>query len=182
MNRNLIIGVGVYLTMAFSAAGAEPAGSMEQRDRALRLLHESYQETCPICAEQTQHKAFILLNEALPPGTIIGSDQRCVFIRAPEKESNTMLLSCDTLPDNGTRSAVILRFHTAADHLVGVSRLDYTNEKTAEEFNFASPGFRCRGSAVVIDYSYGDGPAYNYHVKTDQLYIHCRILSLQPLR
>lgn len=182
MKKPLIVYLGLYLTMAFSAAGAGPAASMEHLDQALRLLHESYQETCPICAEQTKHKAFALLSEALPPGTIIGSDERCTFSRAPEKSSNALLLSCDALPENGTRTAVILRFHTAADHLVGVSKLDYTDEKTAEEFNMASPGSRFRGSVVMIDYSYGDGPAYNYQVKTDQLYIHCRILSLQPLR
>ena len=182
MKKTPIIYVGLVLTMAFSAAAAEPAASMEHLDQALRLLHESYQETCPICAEQTKHKAFVLLNEALPPGTIIAADERCVFIRAPEKRSNAMLLSCDAWPDNGTRTAVILQFHTAADHLVGVSKLDYTDEKIADELNIASPGFRFRGSAVVIDYSYGDGPAYNYQVKSDQLVIHCRILSLQPLR
>lgn len=123
-----------------------------------------------------------ILNEALPPGTIIGSDERCVFIRAPEKGSNAMLLSCDALPDNGMRTAVILRFHTETDHLVGISKLDYTDEKTAEEFNFAPLGSRFRGPVIAIDYAYGDGPAYNYQVKTDQLYIHCRILSLQLLR
>jgi len=168
--------------MAFSAAGAERAASMERLDHALRLLHESYQETCPICAEQTKHKAFALLNEALPPGTIIGSDQSCVFIRPSEKSANAMLLSCDAWPGNGTRTAVILRFHTAADHLIGVSELDYTDGKIAAEFDFAPPGSRFSGSVALIDYSYGDGPAYNYQVKVDQLVLHCRILSLQPLR
>ena len=182
MKKIIITCVGLSLAMAGSAAGAEPAAFMEHVDQALQLLHESYQETCPICAEQTKHKAFVLLNEVLPPGTIIGSDERCVFSRTPEKSSNAMLLSCDASPDNGTRTAVILRFHTAADHLVGVSKLDYTDEKTAKEFNFASPSSRFRGSVIVIDYSYGDGPTYNYHVKTDQLYVHCRVLALQPLR
>lgn len=154
---------------------------MERLDQALILLNESSQETCAICAEQKKRKGFGLLDAALLPGTIVAGDQRCVFIRTSEQGQNEIFLSCDPLPDKGVRTPVILRFHTAAQRLIGVSTDDYTDEKTAEELNSAPPGSRFRGAVVLIDYPYGDGPTYNYHAKTNQLHIHCRIQSLHRL-
>lgn len=172
---------GVPLVMALSVAGAGLAGPMEGLDHALLLLNEVSQETCSICAEQKKRKAFGLLDEALPPGALIAGDQRCVFIRAPEQSRNEMLLSCDPLTDKGVRAPVVMRFHTAGQRLIGVSKEDYTDEAAAEVFNSAPPGTRFTGSVVLIDYPYGDGPTYNYHVTTNQLHIHCRIQSLHRL-
>jgi hypothetical protein len=172
---------GLSVAAAQSAAGAEPAASIGRLDPALLLLNESSLETCSICAEQKKRKAFGLLDEALPPGTIIAGGQQCVFTRAPGPGRNEILLACEARPDPGPRTPVILRFHTPAQRLIGVSKEDYTDEKTAAEFNSAPPGSRFSGSVVLIDYPYGDGPTYNYHVKTNQLHIHCRIQSLQRL-
>lgn len=181
MKKWIVIIGGLSVAVSQSIAGAESAASNMRLDQALLLLNESSLETCSICAEQKKRKAFGLLDEALPPGAIIAGDQRCVFTRAAGPGRNEILLACDARPDQGPRTPVILRFHTPAQHLIGVSKEDYTEEKTAAEFNSAPPGSRFKGSVVLIDYPYGDGPTYNYHVKTNQLHIHCRIQSLQRL-
>lgn len=181
MKKWLFIFCSLSLAAALSAAGAGLVAAMERLDQALVLLNESSKETCAICAEQEKRKGFGLLDEALPPGAIIAGDQRCVFTRTSEQSPNEMLLSCDSLPDKGVRPPVILQFHTDAQRLIGVSKDDYTDENTAEEFNSAPPGSRFRGAVVLIDYPYGDGPTYNYYVKTNQLHIHCRIQSLHRL-
>jgi hypothetical protein len=92
-----------------------------------------------------------------------------------------MLLACDPSAGQGVRTPVVMRFHTADQRLIGVSKDDYTDEKTAEVFNSAPAGTRFTGSVVLIDYPYGDGPTYNYHVKTNRLHIHCRIQTLHRL-
>ena len=181
MKKWFFVFFGLSFAMAQSTAGAERYVSIERLDQPLLLLNESSQETCSICAEQKKRKAFGLLDEALLPGTVIAGDQRCVFIRASEQSQNEMLLSCDSLPDRGFRTPVILQFHTPSQRLIGVSKEDFTDEKTAAEVNSAPRGTRYKGSVVLIDYPYGDGLTYNYHVKNNQLHIHCLIRSLQRL-
>jgi hypothetical protein len=182
MKKWLFIFCGLSFATAQSTAGAELAASMGRLDQALLLLNESSLETCSICAEQKKRRAFGLLDEVLVPGTILAGDQGCVFNRAPGQGQNEMLLGCDALPDKGLRTPVILRFHTPAQRLIGVLIEDYTEETLAAEFNSAPPGSRFKGSVVLIDYPYGDGSTYHYHVKTNQLHIHCRILSLHPAK
>jgi hypothetical protein len=181
MKKRLFFFGGLALVVALSVVGAEPAAPMEGLDQALLLLNEVAQETCSICAEQKKRKAFGLLDEALPPATLIAGDPRCAFIRASEQGRNEMLLACDPSAEKGLRTPVVMRFHTADQRLIGVSKDDYTDEKIAEVFNSAPPGTRFTGSVVLIDYPYGDGSTYHYRVKTNQLHIHCRVQSLHRL-
>ena len=151
---------------AFPAAalGQEPetADAVDLPERCVRLLVESNEDPCSICAKASREKAFQTLEAVFRPGRIIKSSPACRF----------------------THTDVLLTFraHTAENHLVGIAASDYTEARTADLLTSSPTETLFEGSLEIIAYRYGDGPTYNYFPSMSHLQVHCRILELKSIK
>ena len=147
-------------------------------EKPLRLLAESAKDTCPICARQTREKAFLLIEEQFFAGRILTTSSSCRLVRTASSDENELVLSCDVA---GKESLPLLtfRFHTSANHLVGISPADYTEETVAKEYLSAAPGTVFEGTIETILFRYGDGTTFNYSASRGVVQVHCRLLTLQ---
>lgn len=169
--------------VALLTAIAPAAGAFDFPQDALRWLAESSVEPCSLCAEQERKKAFTSLRGTFSPSTVVTADATCRLIKiGPEQE---LTLSCypsepwiRSLPEGARPPRLVFRFHTVADHLVGIAETDFTDQKAAAAFAAAKPGTAFEGRLQLVGYTYGTGPAFNYFQNTHTLQVHCRILHL----
>jgi hypothetical protein len=170
----------LLLTIASSAmAGeAETPAALCLPQEAFRLLSESASDPCSICARETREKAFRLLQGAFKPGRILKSNHVCQFIRTNACGENELALTCYLTP----LPLLTFRFHTAANHLVGISTTDFTEKRLASEYCSAATGARFEGTLKIVTYKYGDGPSYNYYFAGNHIQVHCRILDIKQIK
>lgn len=147
-------------------------------EKPLRMIAESATDPCSICARQTREKAFQLFEEQFPAGRILTTTGSCRLVRTALNEENELVLSCD-FPGKESLPLLTLRFHTSADHLVGISPADFTEEGIASEYLLAPPGTAFEGIIKTIPFRYGDGTTYNYSASRGVIQVHCRLLALK---
>jgi hypothetical protein len=148
-------------------------------EEALRLIAESAGDSCSICARQTREKAFQLLEEQFPAGRILTTTgSSCRLVRTALTEENELVLSCD-FPGKESPPLLTFRFHTSANHLVGISPADFTEEGIASEYLSAIPGTVFGGTLKTIVFRYGDGTTYNYSVSRGVIQVHCCLITLK---
>jgi len=163
---------------------------MERLDGALTLLAESSVDPCPICSKQTRNKAFRMLNAELLPGRVVKTSTDCLLMGVATSGEMELAPSCypagtPVKKKEGEEEArlprVTFRFHTAGRHLVGVAESDFTVDDLAADYHSAPAGTNFSGVVEIIDFRYGDGPVYNYYPTSNQLQIHCRLITLNPV-
>jgi hypothetical protein len=142
---------------------------------ALDLLAKSAADSCAVCARESRAKAFRLLDERFPPGRIVKTDGECRFRIDPGGENELVLASC---PDGDPR--VIYRFHTAENHLAGISEPDWTEATIADRLRSASEATLFQGTLEVVRFAYGDGPTFLYRPSIRRLQVHVKILEIAP--
>ncbi len=147
-------------------------------EKPLRLIAESARDSCFICARQTREKAFQLFGEQFPPGRIFTTTGYCRLVRTALSEENELALSCD-FPGKESLPLLALRFHTSANHLVGISPADFTEESIASDYLSAAPGTVFEGIIKTIVFLYGDGSTYNYSASRGVIQVHCRLITLK---
>ncbi len=146
----------------------------------LRLIAESVKDSCSICARQTREKAFRLLEEQFSAGRILTTTGSCRLVRTASSDENELVLSCDTSgKESESLPLLTLRFHTSANHLVGISPSDYTKESVASEVQSAAPGTAFEGTLKTILFRYGDGTTFNYFASKGVIQVHCCLLTLK---
>ena len=159
------------------AASAPPAihwaGESEGTREALELLAKSEADSCPACARDHRRSAFTLLEEQFPPGAIVRSDSLRGFTRAPAS-TNELIFT----PHASVHPPLTFRFHTAEDHLVGISEANLTDEGLASLCRDAADGAVLRGAIEIVPFAYGDGPTFLYLASDRRVQIHCKILSM----
>jgi hypothetical protein len=74
---------------------------------------------------------------------------------------------------------MIFRFHTPANHFVGISPGDFTAEALAAEYRAAGPGKAFAGTLKTIAFRYGNRPSFIYSAARGVIQIHGRILELR---
>ncbi|UCG81254.1 MAG: hypothetical protein JSV60_02945 [Desulfobacterales bacterium] len=168
------------LTIVSSAVAgeAETPAARSLPQEAFRLLAESASDPCSICAKETREKAFRVLERAFKPGKILKSNHLCQFIRTDACGENELALTCYLTP----LPLLTFRFHTAANHLVGISTTDLTEKRLANEYFSAATGARFEGTLEIVTYKYGDGPSYNYYFTGNHIQVHCRILDIKQIK
>ena len=187
---SLLLSLGIFSSAL--AGESELSTVMERLDGALTLLAESSVDPCPICSKQTRNKAFQTLNVELMPGRVVKTSAGCSLVSAtPSSSASELAPSCypagaPVKKKDGDGEArlprVTFRFHTAGRHLVGVAELDFTVDDLVADYRSAPEGTSFSGVLEVIEFKYGDGPTYNYFPTGNHLQIHCRVLSLTPVR
>lgn len=154
---------------------------------ALEKLGESAAATCPTCVRQLQKEAFEILSRSVHPGRVIRTSARCRLTRSDSCEANELMLTCfqeevlSAADESRWLPQVVFRFHTDADHLVGIAPQSYTPAPIKVVYEKAPIGTEFTGSVEIISFRYGDGPAFLYTAATFRLQIHCRILTLEPV-
>lgn len=155
---------------AAAATDIEAAGlPMEAFD----LLTRSTVDSCAICAGETRRAAFRLLDDHYRPGMTVRSDSANPLTSDAPRENHLVLAaqSTDTL-------VLTFRFHTADNHLVGISEADRTDEALAVRCNTAPDGTLFVGVLQIVEFAYGDGPTYLYHPSRNHLEVQCKLLEI----
>ncbi len=175
----------VFLLLCIAFLGASgPAGDEAPYPlESARLLAEGLTESCAICVKGLREEAFSIIEKTYPPGKIIEATAGRPFVRDPGGQSafliagheKRVLIRKDPKKGDIYLPLFLFRFHTAGDHLVGVERANYTDQKTAKKFTSTPPGGLFQGKAVIIGFQYGDGPSFTYSVADNIIYIHCRL-------
>ncbi len=140
---------------------------------AFELLTKSMDDSCSACARDFRRQAFQLLEERFPPGVILRSDSLCQFTRAPGSE-DALVLASQLRAD----PKLTFRFHTAANHLVGIAESDMTDESVAARCRAAIDGAALRGALEIVVFEYGDGPTFLYHASNNSVEVQCQILEI----
>lgn len=168
------------------AVGLPSANAIELPLDALVLLSEAAAEPCAICAEQKQKKAFAILNRTFVPGTMLKTDAACQLVKKDGSRDPELSLTCfppaewkTSLPEGSVPVHLVFRFHTLAQHLVGITEKDFTGRGAADTFQAAAPGTIFEGRLRIIPYTYGDGPAFNYFLQSNTLQVHCIIEEIR---
>ncbi len=144
---------------------------------AFELLNQSASDPCSICSKQMREKAFKVLNARFRPGMIVESSSHCQFMRSDLCGENELVLTCypTAVP------LLTFKFHTAENHLVGISSTDFTERRFTNQYHTGPTGTVFEGVLRIVEYEYGDGPGYNYYPLRNHLQIHCRILDIKPV-
>jgi hypothetical protein len=179
------------LILSSALAGDSDLSTVIQRlDGALTLLAASSVDPCSICSEQTRNKAFRMLNAELMSGRVVKTSAGCLLVGVATADGTELAPSCypagaPVKKKEGEEEArlprVTFRFHTVDRHLVGVAEADFTVDGLAADYHSAPTGTPFSGVVEIIEFKYGDGPTYNYFPTSNQLQIHCRLLSLTPV-
>ncbi len=166
------------LTIALSWAAAEaeePPGfpfdplSSEVFD----LLAESAVDSCAICAREKREEAFALLDECLLPGDVLRGTERCPFLVATGNE-NELCLACFTRED----PRLTFRYHTAANHYVGIARGDFTADSLAGRLLLLPPDTLLVADIRIIPFPYGSGETFLYQPSGSHLQIQCELFRV----
>jgi len=174
--------------MLVLAATARPAQAVDLPAEAFSLLSQASVEPCSICAEKERKKAFALLSRAFTPGQELTTDNACRLIKSVNGEEQELTVSCyppaavmESLPEGACPPRLVFRFHTPQKHLVGIAPHDLTDTSLAAIFQSAPPGTVFEGRLRFIAYQYGDGPSFNYFLKTNTVQVHCMIVHLNTV-
>ncbi len=151
-------------------------------EKALYKLGESLVETCSICVRQLRKEAFTILNEEFPPGKIIGGHD--VFFQKSIAHAQSIILSGSDIRKKGKTDAdvyyelplVIFRFHTADNHIAGITPADFTDAKTTGQLKSLPYRKGFSATVIAIPFRYGDGKTFSYSPKENIVTVHCRVL------
>lgn len=139
---------------------------------ALERLERSRADSCAICAEKLRKEAFEELDLIYRPGVRVASAPEARFVRAPGG-------ACELeIPSSAAGPRVTFRFHTAADHLVGVAEEDLTDAGIAARLQAMPEGARLAGLIEIIPFPYGDGAAFLFLPASGHLQIQCKVLEI----
>jgi hypothetical protein len=177
MKNGLSLLLFLMIALSVMAGDAEAPAALALPQEAFQLLAENASDPCSICARETREKAFRLLNSSFKPGKILKSNNLCQFIRTGACGENELALTCYPTP----LPLLTFRFHTAANHLVGISTTDFTEKRLANEYFSATTGARFEGTLRIVTYRYGDGPSYNYYLAGNHIQVHCTILDIKQI-
>ena len=140
---------------------------------ALERLERSRADSCAICAEKRRKEAFEELDLIYRPGARIASAPEARFVRAPGG-------ACELeIPSTAAGPRVTFRYHTAADHLVGVAKEDLTDAAIAARLQAMPEGARLAGTVEIIPFPYGDGAAFLFLPASAHLQIQCKVLEME---
>jgi hypothetical protein len=176
MKKKVFFLISILIIYPHSSGWAQTP--LDFPEKPLRLIAESAKDSCSICARQTREKAFQLLEEQFPAERILATTGSCRLVWTALSEENELELSCD-FPEKESLPLLTLRFHTSANHLVGISPSDFTEEGIAREYLSAAPGTVFEGIIKTIAFRYGDGTTYNYSASRRVIQVHCRLLTLK---
>jgi hypothetical protein len=176
MKKRVFSLISILIVYSCSSGWAQPP--FDFPEKALRLIAESARDSCTICARQTREKAFRLFEDQFLPERIFTTTGSCRLVRTALSEENELVLSCD-FPGKESLPLLTLRFHTPANHLVGISAADFTEESIASDYLSATPGTVFEGIIKTIIFLYGDGTTFSYSASRGVIQIHCRLLTLK---
>jgi hypothetical protein len=176
MKKKVLFLISVLMLYPCSSGWAQTP--LDFPEKPLRLIAESAKDSCSVCARQTREKAFQLFEEQFPPGRMLTTTGSCRLVRTALSEENELVLSCDS-PGKASLPLLTLRFHTSANHLVGISPADFTEEGIASEYHSAIPGTVFEGIINTVTFLYGDGTTYSYFASRGVIQVHCRLLTLK---
>jgi hypothetical protein len=176
MKKKVLFLISILIIYPCSSGWAQTP--LDFPEKPLRLIAESAKDSCSICGRQTREKAFQLFEEQFPAGRILATTGSCRLVRTALSEENELVLSCD-FPGKESLPLLTLRFHTSANHLVGISPADFTEEGIASEYLSSAPGTVFEGIIKTIAFRYGDGTTYNYSASREVIQVHCRLLTLK---
>lgn len=160
---------------------------VEVPEMALKLIVDSIVDTCSTCQNKYRRQAINILNREFMPSRIISSIYACPFTRIKECGSYEFLLSCykerkSYTPPGETAAKlfplIIFKIHTIKDHMIGISKTDYTDEKNAYILKSITPGSVFGARIEILNFPYGDGPAFNIIEEKNQVVVHCKILDM----
>ncbi|HQI81171.1 MAG TPA: hypothetical protein PLR71_06365 [Deltaproteobacteria bacterium] len=181
--------VKVYcMAMVLSVfAPVQDTCAMELPHDALKLMAAAASDPCSICAQQQLEKAFALLKERCPAGSVISTDAGCRMVKTGDG-GGELSLTCypaameeESLGEGQSLPRIVFAFYTQQDRLVGISQSDYTDTSTAERYRASGPGTVFDARLRLIPYRYGDGPTFNYFPHTHTLRFHCIILEMKAV-
>jgi hypothetical protein len=168
----------VSMLVLYCSSGGLAQTPLDFPETPLRLIAESIGEPCAICARETREKAFQLIEERFAAGKTFTTTGSCLLARTDLSEENELMLSCD-LPGRESLPLISFRFHTPANHLVGISTADFTDEAIVSAYRSASPGTVFEGALRTIAFRYGVGTSFSYNTSRKVIQVHCRLLSLK---
>lgn len=191
----LFLFVALYW-MAGCGASTKERPSLALHDgmprEARALLTKSAADSCSICAKEFRRKAYQVLENAYPAGTIVLTDSTTAFSRIPDSPNELVLAKFmpvdeEFLGDDNPSGTPVhapvpqlsFRFHTPSDHLVGVSPLDMTEVGLAKVVHDAPGGATFEGVLQVVAFAYGDGSTFLDNASAHRIEVHCKILDIR---
>ena len=141
---------------------------------AFDLLAESAADSCAVCARERRGEAFAILDESLRPGDILHGAGHCPFVLTTGGDSE-LRLAC--FAPNKPR--LTFRFHTTANHYVGIASGDYTADSLAARFLSLPPDTPILADIRIIPFPYGNGETFLYHVSANHLQIQCEVSAIR---
>jgi len=175
VDKRVLFLISIVIICFCSTGGAQ--SPLDQPEEPLRLIALSATDPCSICARQTREIAFQLFEEQFHAGKMFTTAGSCRLVRTVLGEDNELELSCDS-PRKESLPLLTFRFHTAANHLVGISPADFTEDSIAGEFLSAPPGTVFQGIIETILFRYGEGSTFHYSARRGVIQVHCRLITL----
>ncbi|MDY6935097.1 MAG: hypothetical protein SVZ03_12855 [Spirochaetota bacterium] len=169
-------------------AGMPDIAEFEIPRWAFKMLIDSVNDPCPMCGRKKREKAFQILNREFSQGKIIKGNESCQFIKTEEcgpYEMLTFLYKTREFYKQADGNVLdrfpllIFRFHTKADHLIGISEEDYTDNSLVNKFKLIRKNKKFETKIIIIKYKYGDGSTFNYFQSANKIQIHCKILHIK---
>lgn len=176
----VLIALGACATMS---AGTPDTG-FEYPMVPARLLADSLAEKCAICVKKLRDNAYVHLDGAFPPGRALRGgnfvkEPGGAYLFAADGHQEKVFYKKDAEKGDIHLPRVVFRFHTAADHLVGIGTTDYSGEEAARAFKTIPVRGKFRGNATVIRFSYGNGQAFSYSPAENIIFVHCRLDTVE---
>ena len=176
MKKKVLFLISILIVCSRSSGWAQTP--LEFPEKPLQLIADAAKDSCSICARQTREKAFQMFEEQFPAERILTTTGSCRLLRTALSKENELVLSCD-FPAKESLPLLALRFHTSANHLVGISPADFTEEGIVSEYRSAPPGTVFEGIIKTIAFRYGDGTTYSHSSSRGVIQVHCRLLTLK---
>jgi len=154
MKKTACLLVMIVLTgCASHSKGKKNHSCVEVPYLSLKLLAESTIDPCSICAKKLKRQAFSIIDEEFKPGRILLFGNDCLMLKTETCDKNEFTISSysneeyvtDPRGEKHPFPALLFRFHTESNHLVGISSADYTEESLAKSYRTIKPGEKVWG-------------------------------------
>lgn len=181
----------LILILLFSCAGSEQTLKNNNNNTefeiprlALKLLADSLSDPCSICQKKLRKQAYKILTEELYPKKIIITSEG--FVKTNECSSNEFVLSNyktreEYLSPQNTKEKfplLVFKLHTNSNHLVGISKADYTEQNILTKFITFPNNTHFNAELETVNYAYSDAPCCNFILDENKLVVHCKIQKI----
>lgn len=157
-------------------------------EKAEVMLAESLCTSCGSVAMAKREKGIEMINQALPSGKILRSENNCHFLKTSECGENEFVSSCSMervlyKTEYGKKiyyPLVVFMFHSEDKHLIGIEKKNLSSRSVQIEFNKIDRYVYFSSEIILIPYKYAGERTFLFDATSNKIIVHCKIISKKP--